>query len=80
MIKPGETTRAEVIGWFGVPNQQGHDAEGNIVFAWTYSDSRSAGLHRKHFTQNLTVTLTNDIVKSSALLDGVEVRPKQFLP
>jgi len=71
-IKPGVTTRADLIQWFGSPVSQGLDESGQASFNWYHAEATS-GLMTVHMkNQMLTVIMTtNDVVKKFVLTDDL---------
>ena len=70
-IKPGQTTRAELVQWFGSPISQGLDDSGRAQFNWYYCEVHP-GFTMKMKNQMLSVIVgTNNVVEKFVVTDGV---------
>jgi len=71
-IKPGVTTKAEMIEWFGSPFSQVLDTSGKLVLLWYYNKVQSYVFTFDLKQQMLSVLFdTNDVVEKLSLIDDV---------
>jgi outer membrane protein assembly factor BamE (lipoprotein component of BamABCDE complex) len=71
-IKPGVTTKAEMLQWFGSPMSMSVDANGKVVVVWFYTRVQSLVFSVDIKKQMLSVLLdTNDVVEKFTLIDDV---------
>ena len=68
-IKPGTTTKAQMLEWFGAPMSQALDTNGKTALIWYYGKAQTFGDFKK---QMLSVVLdTNNVVEKFTLTDDV---------
>ena len=71
-IKPGITTKAEMLEWFGSPMGQSLDTSGKLVMNWYYVRVQSYIFQVGTKIQMLSVLFdTNDVVEKFSLVDDV---------
>ena len=64
-IEKGETTKAQLLEWFGSPMTVGIDSEGQTMATWIYSAAKSnlIGKMETRLQQLVVIYDENDVVK-----------------
>jgi len=71
-IKPGTTTKTEMLEWFGSPKSQSLDTSGKLVMIWYYNEAQSYIFHVEVKQQMLSVLFdTNDVIEKYSLIDDI---------
>jgi hypothetical protein len=75
-IKAGETTRQEMIDWFGAPNYQTFDTSGKLAMNWLYVRVVSVPTGTLRQTQSIAALFdTNNVVEKVSFVDGINPPP-----
>ncbi|HXG46820.1 MAG TPA: hypothetical protein VNO52_04285 [Methylomirabilota bacterium] len=71
-IKPGTTTRAEMVDWFGEPTTVGLDASGVESATWHHAHIIAAPFYSEIKQQVLVAQFTNSVVKAFVVTDQIK--------